>query len=526
MFSTNCGNLYHDEIERLSEEKTDEGVDLKKDSDDNSSNYTVENEDNANPSNNNETELVDDSLEMPLNFLKIDDKIYSNKIILSWSSLPEASLYHLYRSEEEYGTYNKIASTAELGYQDYEIINEKVYYYKVRFMNTYDLLSPFSNSVSSYAFLLPPVVTSTSNPLLNKISLSWEENKEIDKYFIYRSLLSESNYNLIADTSQNFWEDTDLSQGVFYYYKVKSYLESSNLYSSFSSPVKNINIISYENEHGIEFSKILAGSFLMGETGLADEVHQVALSTSFYISKTEITSQQWNSVKSWTTNRVGINKYEFTDKEKKGSADSGEDNQPITNISWYDALKWCNALSEKEADQGQEVAPCYYTSSGQAEIYRQGDIDVSSDSVKWKVAGYRLPTEAEWEYVCRFGENFSFFWGDQARDEQAGLYAWYLENSNYQTYSVALKQANGFGVYDVLGNVREWCYDWFDGDYPSLIQTDPKGSASGSKRTIRGGSYLSDLADLHSASRDSAEPDEYFTDLGFRVVLIITESTE
>jgi len=134
-----------------------------------------------------------------------------------------------------------------------------------------------------------------------------------------------------------------------------------------------------------------------------------------------------------------------------------------------------------------------------------------------KSAGYvyRLPTEAEWEYACRAGTTTKYSFGDSK--SELGGYAWYDENSGGRTHPVGEKKPNGWGLYDMHGNVWEWCQDWHD-DYPSGSATDPTGAASGSLRVIRGGSwfYYSDYC--RSASRDRLTPDFRSDFLGFRVL--------
>ena len=126
---------------------------------------------------------------------------------------------------------------------------------------------------------------------------------------------------------------------------------------------------------------------------------------------------------------------------------------------------------------------------------------------------YRLPTEAEWEYGCRAGTA-----GDYAGD--LGALAWYKDNSGGKTHAVGTKRANGWGLYDMHGNVWEWCHDWYDsGYYAESPAADPTGPATGSSRVIRGGSWDSDARNCRSANRFRSEPVNRLSNLGFRLVL-------
>ena len=173
---------------------------------------------------------------------------------------------------------------------------------------------------------------------------------------------------------------------------------------------------------------------------------------------------------------------------------SGEGNRPVEQVSWFDAIAFCNRLSEREQ------LPPYY----------------SIDGDKVRIAGgggYRLPTEAEWEYACRAGSSAPWCSGTAAGS--LGEYAWYSDNSNSQTHTVATKRPNDWGLYDMHGNVWEWCQDWF-GDYSAATQVDATGPPSGSGRVLRGGSWSNDRHYCRSAIRSDYSPDVRFNFSGFR----------
>ncbi len=169
---------------------------------------------------------------------------------------------------------------------------------------------------------------------------------------------------------------------------------------------------------------------------------------------------------------------------------------PVQEISWYDAVTFANALSSQEG-----LDPCYV---------------ISGESVSWPSGpgclGYRLPTESEWEVAARgsIGAKYS---------GSASLYAigWYDDNSGGETHPVGQKQANGYGLYDMSGNVWEWTWDWY-GEYPSGTPADPAGPASGSRRVTRGGSWDRDPQSARVAVRSSSPPGVRGNALGVRLV--------
>lgn len=132
---------------------------------------------------------------------------------------------------------------------------------------------------------------------------------------------------------------------------------------------------------------------------------------------------------------------------------------------------------------------------------------------KMGLGTFRLPTEAEWEYACRAGSMTEYYWGDHLIEK----YAWYWDNSSYMTHSVGWKEPNAWGLYDMSGNVWEWCSDWY-GDYTSQSQMDPKGPASGSFRVFRGGSWHNGPQSCRSANRSYVTPTYTRSFLGFRLV--------
>jgi len=224
------------------------------------------------------------------------------------------------------------------------------------------------------------------------------------------------------------------------------------------------------------------GTFMMGSNeGDDDEkpVRRVTVS-DFLISKYEVTQALYERV-------MGSNPSNF----------KGDANRPVERVTWYDAVNFCNALSRLEG-----LTPAYR---------------ISGNSVTWieSANGYRLPTEAEWEYAARGGNQSRGF--KFSGSDKEGEVAWYDGNSGNKTHSVGQKKPNELGLYDMSGNVWEWCWDWYDsGYYGKSPSTDPKGPSSGSFRVLRGGSwnYLTSL--LRSANRNRNVPVSWGPYIGFR----------
>jgi formylglycine-generating enzyme required for sulfatase activity len=277
---------------------------------------------------------------------------------------------------------------------------------------------------------------------------------------------------------------------------------------------------------------IPAGSFTMGNCmdtneGYSDELplHTVYVS-AFYVDRYDVTYSLWQTVYNWATNHG----YSF---DHVGSGKAA--NHPVQTVDWYDCVKWCNARSEMEGR-----TPAYYTSVAQTTVYRTGQITVDSSWVKWN-SGYRLATEAEWEKAARGGASGQRFpWGNTISWSQANyyadpaVYAYDVNSTNgYDptfndgvdpyTSPVGYFAPNGYGLYDMAGNVWQWCWDWYD-SYGSTSQTDPRGPTTysyriGPRRVGRGGSCNGSAFYCRSAVRNYNGPDSYIPNLGFRSVL-------
>ena len=242
------------------------------------------------------------------------------------------------------------------------------------------------------------------------------------------------------------------------------------------------------------FVRVEGGTFQMGSNDGGDNekpVHTVKI-TSFYMGKYEVTQKEWKAV-------MGSNPSYF-----KG------DNLPVEKVSWYDAVEFCNRLSEKE-----KLTPAYAIDKSQEDWSNHNKDDVLKWTIRWNrnANGYRLPTEAEWEYAARGGNgspgNFTYA-GSNNVDEVA----WYDKNSAGSTQEAGAKKPNGLGLYDMSGNVWEWCWDWY-GDYPSGAKSDPIGVSSGAYRVYRGGGWGDEEA--YARSVGGGNPYNRFNHIGFRL---------
>ena len=233
--------------------------------------------------------------------------------------------------------------------------------------------------------------------------------------------------------------------------------------------------------------KVPKGSFTMGsptaESGRGtDEVqHSVTLTTDFWMAESEVTQRQY-------MNLIGGNP----------SFSKGDD-LPVESVSWLDAVAYCNALSVKE-----KLQPCY---------------QINGTTVGWadgvKCTGYRLPTEAEWEYAANpVTPPRTIYSGSDTVD---GV-AWHSGNAGNTTHAVKTKTANGRGLYDLSGNVWEWVWDFYQGNYEALPATDPLGPSTGKYRLVRGGSWSAPATYARVAERGYDAPTNGNGGLGFRFV--------
>ena len=240
---------------------------------------------------------------------------------------------------------------------------------------------------------------------------------------------------------------------------------------------------SYHRSYGgVEFVRISPGTFVMGspedEVGRSEDEsrHEVTISYPYLIGKYELTQQQWD-------HRM-LNNPSYRKAERA----------PVERVTWGDAMAFCRKLTEARA----EKIPTNYC--------------------------FRLPTEAEWEYACRAGTRSATPFGNRLTSRMSNFNGSYPYNGSAKrvnrkrTLDVGAFRPNPWGLYDMLGNVAEWCLDWY-GDYPSNAVTNPMGPEEGEARVVRGGSWVAVGDDCRSAHRSKHDPSDSYYALGFRVVL-------
>ncbi len=270
---------------------------------------------------------------------------------------------------------------------------------------------------------------------------------------------------------------------------------------------------------------IPAGAFTMGDTfneGNSHErpAHSVYVS-AFYMDEYEVTKALWDEVKDWNAG----NGYSY---DNHGSGRASD--HPVQTINWYDIAKWCNARSQKEG-----LTPCYYMDASLTVVYKTGQV---TPYVNWSANGCRLPTEAEWEKAARGGASgHRFPWSDadtiqhsRANYYSPPSYQYDISPTRYYhpafatggfpyTSPVGHFAPNGYGLYDMAGDVWEWCWDWYsDSYYGRSTLSDPPGPASGSLRVIRGGGWDANAFLCRAAHRYFYPPTNTYNYVGFRCV--------
>jgi formylglycine-generating enzyme required for sulfatase activity len=275
----------------------------------------------------------------------------------------------------------------------------------------------------------------------------------------------------------------------------------STIFSALLESKKEQRFISLKESSVIEvlydeiarpFVMVPTGEFQMGSRADFNSPERLVVVDTFFIGVSEITYADWHSVLSWAKS----NGYLFFEAGKGAAY-----NKPVTSVNWYDALKWCNAKSEK-----QGLAPCYKVAGA---VYRMGTSD--EVSCEWSASGYRLPTEVEWEKAARGGlVGRSYPNGDSLSEIDANFGA--LGPVRVKSYP-----ANGYGLHDMAGNVWEWCWDWYERPDHSPEHRESSRNL-GIRRVLRGGCWRSPVEDCRVSCRNGLGPDLSSDTIGFRLV--------
>ncbi len=320
-------------------------------------------------------------------------------------------------------------------------------------------LTGFFKVVAENLVIPVPLKVSGSRNRVIELSFTSASDKKYQVYYTFDFLRWAVFSDIIEGDGQRIALEYDVSEPAALFFKAETIQ---------ITPVANM-------------VRIPAGAFLMGSPLTEkdrdldeDPLTQVELALNFWMGKFEVTQGEYEAL-------MGDNPSRF----------KGDPKLPVEQVAWKEAVAYCTRLTELEQNAGR--LPKGYT--------------------------YRLPTEAEFEYACRARTTTRFSFGDDPDYTLIDQYAWYSNNSGSKTHPVGQKKPNAFGLYDMHGNVWEWCWDWYDSRYAGVTVTNPSGPATGGSRIFRGGGWDYVASSCRSAFRNNVGPTRQTEYLGFRVVL-------
>ncbi len=428
--------------------------------------------------------LVDHNLPTPINFASI--VLGENQVVVDWNLITPNCDYRIDRKKgnEDWQTIANLYNSRP-GYCDNTAIYGNLYYYRICTVSNFFTSGYLEGSV--LVQLQTPSNLQATQISANKIKIHWYYPYSYGQGFRLERKIANGDWAIVSTLPDNV---------VDAYFDFTEYISMKFRVCSFDGT----HVSGYSNEVQItptdlDYVIVTGGSFSMGGVANTPEtselpVHDVTVST-FYLSKYEITQELWK-------NTMGNNPAEFT----------GNLQRPVERVSWFDALKFCNKLSIYRG-----LTPCY---SINGVTNPDSWADGFAPECNWAANGYRLPTEAEWEYAAKGGSNQqSFIYSGSNSINHVG---WYDGNAGGTTHPVGLKDVNTIGTYDMSGNAWEWCWDWY-GDYTGNAQINPTGPIIGSSRVARGGGlygYGVDGSWCRNTNRGSDSPGSVNMIVGLR----------